>query len=66
MKTDRVIARSQRLAGKTILAFAILIPMCEVSPGAAQSCGATGVAVQVLGSGGPELLVEIRTAKETA
>jgi ribonuclease BN (tRNA processing enzyme) len=55
MKTDRIIARSQRPAGKTILAFAILISMYEVSPGAAQSCSTTGVAVQVLGSGGPEL-----------
>src|SRR5579863_2104827 len=55
MKTDRIIVRSQRLAGKTFLAFAILIPMYEVSRGAAQSRSATGVAVQVLGSGGPEL-----------
>jgi ribonuclease BN (tRNA processing enzyme) len=28
---------------------------CAFSPSPAQSCGATGVAVQVLGSGGPEL-----------
>jgi len=33
----------------------MLIVGCEISPLRAQSCGASGVAVQVLGSGGPEL-----------
>jgi ribonuclease BN (tRNA processing enzyme) len=36
--------------------FASVVPSCAVLPSAAaQSCGAQGVAVQVLGSGGPEL-----------
>jgi ribonuclease BN (tRNA processing enzyme) len=35
--------------------FASLFLVCSPSPVTAQSCGSTGVAVQVLGSGGPEL-----------
>ena len=37
-----------------LLAVGCLLSSC-LAPGAAQSCGAQGVAVQVLGSGGPEL-----------
>ena len=37
-----------------LLISALLIP-AFLSPATAQSCGAQGVAVQVLGSGGPEL-----------
>lgn len=39
---------------RTLLTFAILLPLCETLPLSAQSCGSTGLAVQVLGSGGPE------------
>src|SRR5271167_2409680 len=45
----------QRRTGKALLAFAVLPCMHEVLPARAQSCGAMGLAVQVLGSGGPEL-----------
>jgi ribonuclease BN (tRNA processing enzyme) len=55
MKTHGVFASSQRLAGKALFASAILIPAFGISAGKAQSCGSTGLAVQVLGSGGPEL-----------
>jgi len=55
MKTNGVLDPSQRLSGKTLLAFAVLFSMFEVSIAKAQSCGSTGLAVQVLGSGGPEL-----------
>lgn len=55
METHGVFTRSRRLAGSALLAFAILIPIYKVSPVKAQSCGSTGLAVQVLGSGGPEL-----------
>jgi ribonuclease BN (tRNA processing enzyme) len=54
METNGVLGALRRLAGKALVAFAILFSTCEVSPVKAQSCGATGVAVQVLGSGGPE------------
>src|SRR6201992_3082916 len=37
------------------LVFASLLAPCVDSPRTAQSCGATRLAVQVLGSGGPEL-----------
>jgi glyoxylase-like metal-dependent hydrolase (beta-lactamase superfamily II) len=40
---------------KTLLASAVVFSMYAVSPVKAQSCGSTGLAVQVLGSGGPEL-----------
>jgi ribonuclease BN (tRNA processing enzyme) len=43
-----------RLSVKALLIFVSLLSVCEASPVMAQSCGATGVAVQVLGSGGPE------------
>ena len=39
---------------KALLIFATLISLSRPSLAAAQSCGSTGVAVQVLGSGGPE------------
>ena len=56
MKPRGVFASSQILtATKALLAFAILIALYEATPMEAQSCGATGLAVQVLGSGGPEL-----------
>jgi ribonuclease BN (tRNA processing enzyme) len=55
MQTNSVLAPSQSLAGKALLAFAVLSSMHEVSPLKAQSCGSKGLAVQVLGSGGPEL-----------
>ncbi len=45
---------SLRLSVKVFLIFVSLLSVCEALPGTAQSCGATGVAVQVLGSGGPE------------
>jgi ribonuclease BN (tRNA processing enzyme) len=44
-----------RLSVKSLIIFLSLLFVCEASPLAAQSCGATSVAVQVLGSGGPEL-----------
>ncbi len=46
---------SQKLAGRALLALAVLFSLCELSPVEAQSCGSSGLAVQVLGSGGPEL-----------
>jgi ribonuclease BN (tRNA processing enzyme) len=55
MQTNGVFAPSQRLAGKALLAFAVLFFIHEVSLVKAQSCGSAGLAVQVLGSGGPEL-----------
>src|SRR5271170_8365898 len=39
---------------RALLLLASLLSVCAASPVKAQSCGATGVAVQVLGSGGPE------------
>lgn len=50
-----VFARWQRLAGRALLIPAIVIPMVGSSAAKAQSCGATELAVQVLGSGGPEM-----------
>jgi ribonuclease BN (tRNA processing enzyme) len=55
METHGDFAHSQRLSGKALLALAILFSMYEDSPAQAQSCGLTGLAVQVLGSGGPEV-----------
>ncbi|MGA7242916.1 MAG: MBL fold metallo-hydrolase [Terracidiphilus sp.] len=55
METNFGLATSQRLAEKALLIFAVLFSMHEVLPVRAQSCGSTGLAVQVLGSGGPEL-----------
>jgi ribonuclease BN (tRNA processing enzyme) len=45
---------SRRLPITTLLVFAFFINANVFSSLLAQSCGATGVAVQVLGSGGPE------------
>jgi ribonuclease BN (tRNA processing enzyme) len=45
---------SLRLPAKLLLIFAALFFACPPSPSPAQSCGASGIAVQVLGSGGPE------------
>ena len=45
---------SLRVSLKTLLILASLLSVCEGSPVTAQSCGTTGLAVQVLGSGGPE------------
>jgi ribonuclease BN (tRNA processing enzyme) len=39
---------------KAFLVFVSLLSVCEALSASAQSCGATGLAVQVLGSGGPE------------
>src|SRR5580700_9652539 len=50
-----VLEPPQRLLGRVLLAFAIIFFMYEVSAVRAQSCGSAGLAVQVLGSGGPEL-----------
>ena len=55
MEIDRLLKRSQCLAGRALFALAVLFPVCEDSPLEAQSCGSTGLAVQTLGSGGPEL-----------
>jgi ribonuclease BN (tRNA processing enzyme) len=45
---------SLRISGKALLIFVALLSAGEASPVTAQSCGSTGLAVQVLGSGGPE------------
>jgi ribonuclease BN (tRNA processing enzyme) len=45
---------SLRLPLKALLICVPLLYVCGGLPVAAQSCGSTGVAVQVLGSGGPE------------
>ena len=45
---------SLRLSVKALLILVSLFSVCAASPVTAQSCGAAGVAVQVLGSGGPE------------
>jgi ribonuclease BN (tRNA processing enzyme) len=55
MEINGLLERWQRLAGIALLAFAVLFSQCDVSPVEAQSCGSSGLAVQVLGSGGPEL-----------
>lgn len=46
---------SQIQSAKALLLLASLFFVCLLSPAAAQSCGSTGIAVQVLGSGGPEM-----------
>jgi ribonuclease BN (tRNA processing enzyme) len=46
---------SLRLPRKALLIVISLLSACAASPATAQSCGATGLAVQVLGSGGPEM-----------
>jgi ribonuclease BN (tRNA processing enzyme) len=40
---------------KNLLVLVSLLSLCGASPVTAQSCGSAGLAVQVLGSGGPEL-----------
>jgi ribonuclease BN (tRNA processing enzyme) len=45
---------SLRLSTKLLLIFLTLLSTYKALPVAAQACGATGLAVQVLGSGGPE------------
>lgn len=55
MEINGRLERSQKLARRGLLAFAVLFSLCEVSLVEAQSCGSSGLAVQVLGSGGPEL-----------
>jgi ribonuclease BN (tRNA processing enzyme) len=46
---------SLRLPRKALLIVISLLSACAASPATAQSCGASGLAVQVLGSGGPEM-----------
>ena len=46
---------SPRHAVKTLLVAISLLSVYVAPPATAQSCGTTGLAVQVLGSGGPEL-----------
>jgi ribonuclease BN (tRNA processing enzyme) len=55
MQANGVLEPLQKLSRKTLLASAVVFSMYAVSPVKAQSCGSTGLAVQVLGSGGPEL-----------
>jgi ribonuclease BN (tRNA processing enzyme) len=55
MKAKSVLALSQRLSGNALLALAFFLSVFENSPVKGQSCGSGGLAVQVLGSGGPEL-----------
>jgi ribonuclease BN (tRNA processing enzyme) len=55
MKSNGMFDPSQRLSGQVLLIFAILVPIFGVLELQAQSCGSTGLAVQVLGSGGPEM-----------
>src|SRR5271156_1486930 len=45
---------SLRASVRTLLILVSLLSLFEASPAPAQSCGSTGLAVQVLGSGGPE------------
>jgi ribonuclease BN (tRNA processing enzyme) len=45
---------SLRRSVRSLLILGSLLSLCEASPVTAQSCGSTGLAVQVLGSGGPE------------
>ena len=46
---------SLRLPRKALLIALSLFSAYAAAPAKAQSCGATGLAVQVLGSGGPEM-----------
>jgi ribonuclease BN (tRNA processing enzyme) len=55
MEAKSVLVTSQRLSGKALLALAVLFSAYGNSPVKAQPCGSKGLAVQVLGSGGPEL-----------
>ena len=45
----------QKLPTRSLFIFVALLLITKASPVRAQSCGSTGVAVQVLGSGGPEM-----------
>src|SRR5580704_6909923 len=45
----------QRRSVIALLIFVPLLSVCAASQARAQSCGTTGLAVQVLGSGGPEM-----------
>jgi ribonuclease BN (tRNA processing enzyme) len=45
----------QKLPTRSLFIFVSLLLVTKASPVRAQSCGSTGVAVQVLGSGGPEM-----------
>jgi ribonuclease BN (tRNA processing enzyme) len=45
---------SRKLPARPLLAFATVFLACIPLRSAAQSCGASGIALQVLGSGGPE------------
>jgi ribonuclease BN (tRNA processing enzyme) len=55
MEINGLLERSRKLAGRAFLALVVLYSLCEVSSVKAQSCGSSGLAIQVLGSGGPEL-----------
>ncbi|HLY43588.1 MAG TPA: MBL fold metallo-hydrolase [Terracidiphilus sp.] len=55
MKINGLFERARKLAGKALPTLAFLFSLWYVSPLEAQSCGSSGLAVQVLGSGGPEL-----------
>jgi ribonuclease BN (tRNA processing enzyme) len=55
MKASGILDPFVRLPGRALFAFAVLLSIFEVSTAWAQTCGSTGLAVQVLGSGGPEL-----------
>jgi ribonuclease BN (tRNA processing enzyme) len=55
MEINDLLERSRMLAGRALLVLAILFFLFEVLPVEAQSCSSSGLAVQVLGSGGPEL-----------
>jgi ribonuclease BN (tRNA processing enzyme) len=55
MESNGVLASSQKIAGSALLALVVLFSTIEVPLVKAQSCGATGLALQVLGSGGPEM-----------
>ncbi len=44
-----------RFPARALLISASLFSVCVILPAKAQSCGASGLAVQVLGSGGPEM-----------
>jgi ribonuclease BN (tRNA processing enzyme) len=46
---------SPRIWIKILLVFVSLLSLCDATRARAQSCGSTGLAVQVLGSGGPEM-----------
>jgi len=46
---------SRRHSVTAFLIVASILSVCKAVPAAAQSCGATGIALQVLGSGGPEM-----------